>query len=71
MALRPAAVPQVARRFMKAKTVQRYWAVDRAIGMWDGPIFWRRQGGAYWNHNFFMVQSDEKEVGLGRIVTLC
>ena len=41
---------QVVRRFMKARTVSKYWAVDRAVDMWDGPIFFRQQGRGYWNH---------------------
>ena len=54
---------QVVREFMKARTVSKYWAVDRAVDMWDGPIFFRQRAGGYWNHNFFLAQSDDNGPG--------
>ena len=50
---------QVVREFMKARTVSKYWAVGRAVDMWDGPIFFRQNERGYWNHNYFMAESDE------------
>ena len=55
---------QVATRYMKVDSVARYWAVDRAIEHWDGPVnfrddFMRRGQGFYWNHNYFMAESDD------------
>jgi hypothetical protein len=59
---------QVVREFMKARTVSKYWAVDRAVDMWDGPIFFRQQAGGYFNHNYFLVQSDDGDPGEFSIV---
>ena len=47
---------QVVRRFMKARTVSTYWAVDRAIEHWDGPVNFRGGGGQsgcsrYWSES--------------------
>eukprot|EP00928_Gymnodinium_smaydae_P039695 TRINITY_DN27054_c0_g1_i1.p1 TRINITY_DN27054_c0_g1~~TRINITY_DN27054_c0_g1_i1.p1 ORF type:complete len:623 (+),score=68.80 TRINITY_DN27054_c0_g1_i1:62-1930(+) len=53
---------QVVKRFTHAKTLSRYWAVDRAVGNWDGPANFRWDSDAWWNHNYFMYEDDNQNM---------
>jgi len=48
----------VTRQFLAAKHWATYWAVDNAINNWDGPVNFRREDRGYWNHNFFIYETD-------------
>ena len=51
---------QVVQEFMAGKQVAKYFAIDRAVELWDGPSNFRERDDDGWTHNFFMYEEDDK-----------
>ena len=59
------------------ESMPKYWAVDRALGLWDGPVHFRYFSGPYndgtsstgfFNHNYFMYESSDRREDKFRLV---
>lgn len=60
---------EVMRTYMDVEQVAAYWAVDRALGLNDGPVHFRWFSGLYsdgtsdagfFNHNYYLYQTSDR-----------